>query len=150
MSFQSGKTIKELGIDPTRKFRIIHVPSGGINNTFPPGVIVTIEKDDNSSNPLCKRVCDGVLGTCSLSRLEYADEPTQLTPKTLMSTIIEYFNNLTASADDLLLKAEGLEDPIGTPTAKGLELASRMNYTAQRAAIIKLCQDKKTAEEAKK
>lgn len=69
--------------------------------------------------------------------------------KNTMSSPLEFFRNLTASPEDLLLKKHGLEEPIGTPTAKGLELANAMNYAKKRNRIIELCKDLEAAENAK-
>lgn len=50
--------------------------------------------------------------------------------------IISYFKNLSLSKEDKLLKDLGLEEPTGTPTAKGLELSALLNYQANRDEII--------------
>lgn len=57
---------------------------------------------------------------------------------TTASNIMEFFANLTATAEEKLLKKYGLEDPIGTPTSVGLSLSAQIQYKANRAAIIEI------------
>lgn len=75
------------------------------------------------------------------------DKPQSSLQKT-MSSVIDFFQNLGVSAEEKLLKKHGVEDPIGTPTAKGLELSALISYKANRAEIIKLV--KEMDEEEKK
>lgn len=67
-----------------------------------------------------------------------------------MSNIIEFFRNMTASADEKLLKEMGIEDPVGTPTEVGIRLSNEISYKANRAAVIEIARKMKDEEEAKK
>lgn len=76
------------------------------------------------------------------------DKPLPTIP--MSTSIVDFFKNMTASADEKLLKEFGIEEPIGTPTTVGLELSARINYQANRAAIIKVAQDMKAEQDAAK
>lgn len=62
------------------------------------------------------------------------------TKPTLMKNVLEFFKNMTASAEEKLLQEYGVEDPIGTPTSRGMELALQIMYKANRAEVIKVVQ----------
>lgn len=68
-TFKEGKTITELGIDPTRKFIVCDV-----GTTFNIGDIVVLDRDDDTRAPYFKRVGDGEVCCKSLCRLAYYDE----------------------------------------------------------------------------
>lgn len=57
---------------------------------------------------------------------------------TTMSNVTKWFREMTATKDEKLLKKYGLEDPIGTPTEKGLELSAEITYKANREEVIKI------------
>lgn len=69
--FPPHKTIKELGIDVTRKFVV--VDDKPID--FKSGDILTLVRDDNDTTPYFCRESDKQNAYCHLSRLAYADEP---------------------------------------------------------------------------
>lgn len=58
--------------------------------------------------------------------------------KSFMSNVVQFFKNITASAEDKLLLKHGIEDPIGTPTSTGLELSAQVSYKANRAKVIEI------------
>jgi len=70
MPFQKNKTFKELGLDPKARFRVIATDHGYYSKDD----ILELVEDDNSNNPLFKRISDGVQEYCSLNRLEYAEK----------------------------------------------------------------------------
>lgn len=55
---------------------------------------------------------------------------------TIMTNVLDFFRELSATSDEKLLKEFGVESPIGTPTALGLELSSAIAYKANRTQII--------------
>lgn len=67
----------------------------------------------------------------------------------IMSSIKDFFRNLTISAEDKLLKEVGIEDPVNVPTALGLELSADITYQKNREEIIKLAKQMKEEEEKK-
>lgn len=69
--FPPGKTIKELGIDTTRKFVVVK----GDEEPYSEGDILVLEYDDNSCSPKFKRLSDNLGAFEILSNLAYADEP---------------------------------------------------------------------------
>jgi hypothetical protein len=73
-----------------------------------------------------------------------------ITNKNIMSNIVEFFKNISASKEDKLLKEMGIEDPINVPTAEGLKLSAMINYKKNRDEIVEICKQKKTEEEEKK
>lgn len=64
----------------------------------------------------------------------------------LMSDILSFFKNLTATEPEKLRLEHGLEQPLGTPTAKGLELSALISYRANLAEIDRVVAE---AEKAK-
>lgn len=58
--------------------------------------------------------------------------------KPLMSNILDFFKNVTASPAEKLRLKHGLEQPLGTPTARGLELSALISYRANLAEIDKV------------
>ena len=68
--FPPNKTIKELGIDPSRKFIVV------VDEyyEFKKDDILILETDDDSVCPFFKRLSDGRIVWCNLSRLAYAEE----------------------------------------------------------------------------
>jgi len=78
-------------------------------------------------------------------------------PKTLKSitmttteNILSFFRNMTASADEKLLKEMGIEDPIGTPTETGLRLCAEILYKENRAKVIEIVKSMKEEQDAAK
>ncbi len=71
MAFEKGKTIKELGIDINRKFRVIKSESYFY---FDEGDILEWRKEENSACPQFKRLSDGKVGWHRLENLKYAEE----------------------------------------------------------------------------
>lgn len=65
-------------------------------------------------------------------------------------SIRDFYSNMKATPEEKLLKQYNIENPIGTPTAEGLELAALLNYNAQRAEIIKIVTAKEEEEKAAK
>lgn len=146
MPFPEGKTIKELGIDTKRKFRVV----GG--TIFNVGDIVILAYDDNSAAPLFKRLSDSLRVYVWIYNLEYYDDPSEAIPlittsKNIMTNVLEFFRSMTATADEKLLKELGIEDPIGTPTDTGLKLSAELSYRANRAEIIEIAKKMKEAQE---
>lgn len=80
--------------------------------------------------------------------IECQTEPYQTNNDSIMSNIISFFNELTATAEEKLLKKYNLEDPIGTPTELGLELLAKILYKENRDKVIDVAK-KKELEEAK-
>lgn len=80
--------------------------------------------------------------------IEYQAEPYQTNNDSIMPNIISFFNELTATAEEKLLKKYNLEDPIGTPTELGLELLAKILYKENRDKVIDVAK-KKELEEAK-
>lgn len=77
-------------------------------------------------------------------RLEGISEPTYSSELTsLMSNVLEFFRNLTASPDDLLLKELGIENPTNVPTDLGLKLSQEITYAANRDSIIDIAKQMK-------
>ena len=72
-----------------------------------------------------------------------------LKPKTLMSSLIQTFRNLTLSADDKLLVDLGLEDPSGVPTSWGYDLMREVVYKANREKLIEAAKKIKAEKDAK-
>lgn len=77
MPFEANKTIKELGIDITRKFRVTEDCGSGHYNK---GDIFEFYGEDGSCAPKFKRISDYITKYISLYKLEYADEPCSDTP----------------------------------------------------------------------
>jgi hypothetical protein len=73
-----------------------------------------------------------------------------ITNKNIMSNIVEFFKNVSASKEDKLLKEMGVEDPINVPTEEGLKLSAMIDYKKNRDEIVEICKQKKTEEEEKK
>lgn len=67
-----------------------------------------------------------------------------------MSNVIDFFRNLTASPNDLLLKELGIENPTNVPTELGLKLSQEITYAANRARIIEIALQMKADADAKK
>lgn len=72
------------------------------------------------------------------------------TTKTIMSNIIEKFRELTSTPEERLLKTHGIEDPIGTPTKQGLDLALELLYTEKRDEIIEIVKKLDKSEKSEK
>lgn len=96
-------------------------------------------------------------GSCSCGDLDHLylyEEPatpvTSTNNKSIMSSIVDFFRNLTASSDDKLLKEMALEDPIGVPTATGLQLSNEIQYKKNREEIVKIAQSMKDEQEKAK
>lgn len=96
-------------------------------------------------------------GSCScndLDRLYLYEEldikQSSVTNKSFMSSVVEFFRNLTASSDDKLLKEMGLENPVGVPTETGLQLSAEINYKKNREEIVKIAQSMKDEQEKSK
>ena len=70
--------------------------------------------------------------------IEFLDSSSDTSMPTTAANIMEFFNNLTATAEEKLLKKHGLEDPIGTPTSVGLSLSAQIQYKANRKEIIEI------------
>lgn len=68
----------------------------------------------------------------------------------VMSNVLDFFRNLTATEDEKLLKEYGLENPIGTPTAEGLVLSAELSYKANRKDIIEIAKKMKAEDDKKK
>lgn len=69
-SFEDYKNATQLGIDKSRKFIVLR--AGG---NFNAGDIVTLQRDDNTTNPFFKRVSDGKINCKYWDGLAYYDEP---------------------------------------------------------------------------
>ena len=104
--FPPNKTIKQLGIDITKKFVV--VSTGGTH--FNLGDIVVLSTDDDTTCPLFKRISDGWTSYSLLSPLAYADrkeitwdniEVGDKIKPYLDATIVEVFTNIFAYTNDL-------------------------------------------------
>jgi len=86
-TFESGKTIKELGIDIQRKFVVV----ASYNSTFANGDILELMKDDDSHLPRFRRISDGTESHYYLDSLAYAPEE-QHKFKVMKNIIIKLIN----------------------------------------------------------
>ena len=130
MPFEAGKTIKELGIDPTKEFIVVNAEG---RTDLSHGDILTLKKDDNSSNPFF--ICKKTLKTfyCPLSRLEYLP-PHNPIKKSLTEKIMSIFKK---EPNKSLIKA-GLMGEDEMPTDYGV-----------KCFVAMLLQDKATADRFK-
>lgn len=150
MPFPNCKTFRELGLDPKRKFILVHNPPLNKNGLFESGDILTLEDGNlDRENPNFRRESDGRTGRCLLYRLEYYNENNSTKPS-FMSDVIEFFKNLTASDAQKLRLKHGVEDPIGTPTEKGFKLSNLISYQNNLAKIDEIVASMEKEEEAKK
>ncbi len=78
------------------------------------------------------------------------DNSIKPTGKTFMANVLEFFKNITATADEKLLQEFYIEDPIGTPTEVGFELSHQITYKANREAIIAIAKQMKEEQDAKR
>lgn len=65
-----------------------------------------------------------------------------------VASILDFFQNIAATPEEKLLKKFGLENPIGTPTDTGLQLAARIQYTKLRAEVIEVAKKMEAEEQA--
>ncbi len=72
MPFEKNKNARELGIDTTRKFRVVE--DGAM---FDAGEIIVLIADDNSEYPYFRSKNNSHEGCCYWDRLEYADVETK-------------------------------------------------------------------------
>lgn len=70
--------------------------------------------------------------------------------KSFMDNITEFYQNISATKEDKLLKEMGLENPIGIPTEEGLRLSAFIQYKNNKAEIIKVAEAMKAEKEATK
>lgn len=82
--------------------------------------------------------------------IEIIKSSSQSAPSSMARNIIDFFQNLTASAEEKLLKKHGVEDPIGTPTETGLKLSAQIQYMANRAKVIEIVKELEAEEEKDK
>jgi hypothetical protein len=135
MPFEAGKNSDQLGIDKSRKFRVV-IPSG----YFKVGDLIVLKYDNETICPyFYKWVSDkSDFWACCWSNLEYADEPktnSELYP-TIMSTLFDVWRRLTLTPEDNLMIQLGLENPQGVPTDLGMRLWMEMRYQKDRADVI--------------
>lgn len=91
------------------------------------------------------------LAVAIFRKLEGSTETTYSSkPTSFMSNVIDFFRNLTASPNDLLLKELGIENPTNVPTELGLKLSQEITYAANRARIIEIALQMKADADAKK
>lgn len=144
--FEPDKTIKELGIDPTRKFIVVR-NAGGFNK----GDILNLREDDDSYNPFFVRVSDHYEYPCHFDKLAYYEEPFKtpitdptttelLTPrKSFMTKAIHTLKSLALSKTDRVLRENGLEDENGKMTSSAynymLEQLTEERWKEQREKI---------------
>jgi len=127
MPFEPHKTIKEQGIDTTRKFRV-----EVYGTSFPFGTIVTLEKDDGSSSPAFTDGTDWHY--VDFEDLEYADnEP-------ITWSNLEYDKNKPVyfvNEDGLKIKLLGLcgEVIMTDFHSSGFISGNRVNFWTKEALI---------------
>lgn len=143
--FEKGKNAKELGVDVSRTFIVLN-DVGNVN--FKVGDLIKFNYDDGTISPYFKRISNNKIASCYWHQLAYAPNDNQ-PYKPLMSNILDFFRNLTATPDDLLLKELGIENPVGVPTETGLKLSQEINYKANRTEIIELAKKMKAEQEKK-
>jgi len=80
MPFPKNKTIKELGIDVSRKFVVVDSTRSYLIN----GDIVELVQDDNTDRLDFRRISDGKKQWLSLCQLDYADHPKWAETKSTM------------------------------------------------------------------
>ena len=124
-NFKVGDKIKNIDPDTYR------------NNTGKTGIIVRIEGNDCSIE-----YEDGATGCGDKRFYQLINNNNQ----TIMTKALEFYRNITASAEEKLLKKFGLEDPIGTPTAEGLALAQEILYKQTRNQIIDIAKEMEAEE----
>ncbi len=149
MPFALGKNAKELGIDVTRKFRVV-----GDSSSFDIGDIVTLSRDDNTPIPWFVRKTKE--HCCHWSNLEYADEPKSVEPKSVeskhsfMSNILDLYRRIALSSDDRMMIELGLENPQGVPTEEGIKFWQAICYKRDRAEVIAAAQTVKAEQDKEK
>lgn len=89
-----------------------------------------------------------------LTFVRWLVEPSAQTPNnssetTIMSDILSFFKNLTATKAEKLRLKHGIEQPLGTPTTKGLELSALISYRANLTEIDKVVEQAEEAEQKK-
>lgn len=97
--------------------------------------------------------CDNESAEIEFDEAESSKTLTSITTSITMTTtenILSFFRNMTASADEKLLKEMGIEDPIGTPTETGLRLCAEILYKENRAKVIEVAKSMKEEREAAK
>ena len=116
------------------------------------GIITSINLKQNNfsvSNASTRTLLDMKYFFIEFTKLANPTNSTNSNPS-FMSSVKEFFRNMTASPDEKLLKEFGIEDPIGSPTAQGLALSAEITYKANRAEIIKIAQQMKEEKDAEK
>jgi len=113
------------------------------------GIVTKIERDflhvRNDLRNQCNFDCEEVNGNVRSATIfgEFLQKITdEQSSKNLMTNVIEFFKNMTATAEEKMLKEQGMEDPIGTPTEEGLKLSALISYMANRAKIIEIVKAK--------
>ena len=92
MTFEKGKTIKELNIDTSRRFEVVKGRLDGYVNAFEIGDILEFCDNGDDNRPTFRRISDGLTQYTFLHRLKYAAPP---------------WDNL--SAGDILIDGDGDE-----------------------------------------
>ncbi len=64
-----------------------------------------------------------------------------------MANIVDFFRDMTLSAEDKLLKELGIENPNNTPTELGIKLSQEIAYKANRGAIIEVAKKLKAEQD---
>lgn len=64
--------------------------------------------------------------------------------------IRSYIKRIGLSETDKVALDSGIENPVGTPTELGLEIAAHLNYKAHREEILRIALDMAAEEKAKK
>lgn len=96
-AFPEGKTIKELGIDTSRKFILVYdgkTSTGCCNGLFATGDILKLDRDDDSVYPCFTRTSDCKNGCCGLCRLSYYDE--EVEEEELEASVREHYGGRCA------------------------------------------------------
>lgn len=91
------------------------------------------------------------LAVAIFRKLEGSTETTYSSkPTSIMSNVLEFFRNLTATPNDLLLKELGIENPTNVPTDLGIKLSQEITYAANRDRIVEIALQMKADADAKK